>query len=232
MPHKMKLKLTVDGLMAIILLLLMAYSLVGEAVHEWLGIGMLLLVFLHQMLNIGWYKNLGKGRYSAFRILQTCLVILILLAMAGSMLSGIVLSQYAFDFLPIRGGSVLARTFHLPCAYWGFVLMSLHLGLHWSMVLSVVRRLAGGESSARTAAVRTFGVLAAVYGAVSFYRRDLFSYLLLRTHFVFFNFEEPLALFFADNISIMGLFIFLGYYAGKLLKIGGCSPNPKEETAL
>ena len=80
--------------------------------------------------------------------------------------------------------------------------------------------------------MRTFGVLAAVYGAVSFYRRDLFSYLLLRTHFVFFNFEEPLALFFADNISIMGLFSFLGYYAGKLLKIGGCSPNPKEETAL
>lgn len=37
MTGKMKLKLTADILMTMVLLMLMAYSLIGEALHEWLG---------------------------------------------------------------------------------------------------------------------------------------------------------------------------------------------------
>lgn len=232
MSSKMKSKLVTDCLMTVVLLLLMSYSLIGEAFHEWLGIVMLLLFFLHQFWNFGWYKNLRKGRYSALRILQTGLIVLILLSMLGSMFSGIALSQYALDFLPVRSGRAVAKIFHLPCAYWSFVLMSLHLGLHWGMVLSMARRLVGGKSPAGTAVARAFGGLAAVYGAVSFYRHDLLSYLLLRTHFVFFDFEQPPALFFADYSSIMGLFVFLGYCAGKLLKTGGRPQSPGKGAAL
>ena len=36
-------RMTVDCLMTVILLLLMGYSRVGEAAHEWLGISMFLL---------------------------------------------------------------------------------------------------------------------------------------------------------------------------------------------
>lgn len=221
MPAKQKNKYIVDFAMTAVLLLLMAYSLIGEALHEWLGIGMFFLFLLHQMLNLGWYKGLGKGRYSAFRTLQTLLVLLILCTMIGSMVSGIVLSQYALGFLPIRGGSDWARMLHLPCTYWSFVLMSLHFGLHWSMVVGLARRRMGSGSPVRTALMRVLGALIAVCGAVSFSRHDLFSYLFLRTHFVFFDFDQPLALFFADYLSIMGMFVFLGYYGGKLLKMTG-----------
>lgn len=218
MTGKTALKITADCLMTVILLLLMAYSLIGEAAHEWLGTGMLLLVVLHHILNWGWHKNIRKGRYSAFRILQTSLTTLLLFTMLGSLISGILLSRYVFDFLPFRDGRALARMLHLPCTYWCFVLMSLHLGLHWSMVLGMIRRMAGAPSRIQTAALRLPALLIAVYGVIAFFRNDILSYLLLQTHFVFFNFDQPLILFFMDYLAMMGLFVFLAHYVGRFLR--------------
>lgn len=50
-----------DLALTIILLLLMGYSLIGEAIHEWLGITMLALVILHHAWNWTWYKVLAQG---------------------------------------------------------------------------------------------------------------------------------------------------------------------------
>ena len=44
-------KRAVDFLLTAALLLLMAYSLIGEAAHEWIGMGMFLLFILHLILN-------------------------------------------------------------------------------------------------------------------------------------------------------------------------------------
>ena len=92
MKSKLIAKIIIDILMTIILLLLMAYSMVGEVAHEWLGIGMFVLFILHHTLNCRWGQNLLKGRYTPYRILQTVLVMLALISMLGSMVSGIVLS--------------------------------------------------------------------------------------------------------------------------------------------
>lgn len=45
-------KLIVDAAMSVLLLLLMAYELIGAAVHEWLGIAMFVLVILHHVLRL------------------------------------------------------------------------------------------------------------------------------------------------------------------------------------
>lgn len=130
-----KIKLAVDAAMTVALLLLMAYGLVGEAAHEWLGMGMFALFLAHHVLNRKWLLAIGKGKYTPLRIIQTALVGVILLCMLGSMVSGILLSRYVFTFLPKHGGYEAAQKTHILCAYWGFVCMSLHLGFHWSMML-------------------------------------------------------------------------------------------------
>ena len=61
-------KRIVDLLLTIALLLMMSYSLIGEAVHEWIGVGMFLLFIAHILLNRRWIGSVGKGRYSAYRI--------------------------------------------------------------------------------------------------------------------------------------------------------------------
>ena len=43
-----------------VLLLLMGYSLIGEELHEWLGVGMFLLLIFHHAVNVPWYRNLKK----------------------------------------------------------------------------------------------------------------------------------------------------------------------------
>lgn len=230
MPKKLLGKMAADLAMTVLLLLLMAYSLIGEAAHEWLGAGMLLLFILHHVLNFGWIKNIGKGRYTAVRVLQTALAVLVLAAMLGSMLSGIAMSRYVFDFLPIEGGLSLARTVHLPCAYWGFIFMSLHLGLHWNMVMGIVRRMRKRQASKKQRIVlRIAAAVIALYGIVAFLQNDIFSYLFLRTHFVFFDYEQPLILFFADYLAMMGLFILIAHSIGNSLFKGG-GQRRKEES--
>lgn len=56
-----------DLAMAVFLLLLMAYSLVGEVLHEWMGIAMLVLFVLHHIWNRAWYKSIGRGGLSLYR---------------------------------------------------------------------------------------------------------------------------------------------------------------------
>lgn len=127
MKMKSALKMMIDVAMTVGLLMLMAYSMIGEAAHEWIGCGMLLLFLVHHGLNIRWFRNLFHGRYTVFRTTRTILVVLLLGCMAGSAVSGVVLSRYVFRNLPVMGGSAWARSVHMICAYWGFILMSLHI---------------------------------------------------------------------------------------------------------
>lgn len=206
-------KRSVDLLMTAALLLLMPYSLIGEAAHEWIGMGMALLFILHLALNWRWVRGLEKGRWTVFRILQTVLAALCLLTMAGLMASGIILSRHVFSALHIRGWSAMARQVHMVCSFWGFVCMSLHLGLHWTTMLNAVRRF----SVTRTRRFRILGGLIAAYGVYAFWKRSFPDYLLLRTHFLFLDYEEPLQFFFLDYLAIMGLFVFCAHYGGRLL---------------
>ena len=219
MKPKQIVKIIVDISMTILLLLLMAYSLVGEAAHEWLGIGMFVLFILHHVLNNRWSRSLLKGRYTPFRILQTALVVLALASMLGSMVSGIMISRKVFAFLSIRGGQSWARTLHMLSAYWGFVFISLHLGLHWSTMMNMTKRMFKRPSAIRSWTVRAIGLLIAGYGAYAFVKREIGSYMLLRIQFVFFNFEEPLIYFLLDYIAVMGLFVLIGHYSTHILNL-------------
>lgn len=218
MRPKMTLKICVDIAMTVCLMLLMAYELIGTAAHEWIGVSMFLLFVLHHVLNSKWSRNMLKGRYTFFRVMQTALVIAVLLCMIGSMVSGVVLSRHVFMFLPIHGGQSWARTLHLLCSYWGFVFMSLHLGLHWSMMMGMAKKQFRASSHLRTWALRTAAAAIAVYGVFAFANREIGSYMFLKNEFVFFNFEEPIIFFFGDYLAVMGLFVFLGHYFSIFLK--------------
>ena len=58
------LKIVVDIGMTVMLLLLMTYELIGEAAHEWLGIGMFVLFVIHHILNRKWSRSVFKGKYT------------------------------------------------------------------------------------------------------------------------------------------------------------------------
>lgn len=220
MKPKAALKIAVDILMTLGLLFLMGYQFWGDVAHEWVGAGMFLLFLLHHILNGNWYKSLLKGRYTPSRIFQILVDLLVFLAMIGLMVSGIMLSNHVFSFLNIHGGMSFARLTHMAASHWGFVLMALHLGLHWGMFLGLTKKALRLKqpSHVRKILLPVLGAGIAIYGLVVFIQRDLLTYMLLQTQFVFLDFSESIPLFYLEYLAMMGTFIFLAYSVSALLR--------------
>lgn len=212
-------KLTADILMTFALFFLTGYQFWGEAAHEWVGAGMFVLFILHHILNANWHKRLFQGKYTPARVLTLVIDILTLLSMLALMYSGIVMSRHVFAFLPVGSGLALARRLHILGAYWGFILMSLHLGLHWNMILGTLGKVTGRKTPrAGKRLLLILSALVAAYGVYVFIKRDFATYMLLKSEFVFLDYDEPRILFYLDHISLMGACVFIAHYGAKLLR--------------
>ena len=197
----------VDAVMVALLPVLMAYSLVGEAFHEIAGTLMLCLFLTHHRLNRAWLRGLFRGRYTPRRVFQTTVDLLLLVFMIAQPLTGILMSKHLFTFLPTAGLSSAMRAIHLPLAYWGFVLMCVHAGMHLEKPLDRLPK-AGKAALA----------VIALYGCYVFVRRQLPAYMFLKTGFVFFDYNEPRVFFFLDYLAVMILFAVLGREMMRLLQ--------------
>ncbi len=175
MKPKMMLKIGIDLAMAVLLLCQMAYMLIGEIEHEWTGTAMFVFFILHHVLNWRWYVNLTKGRYTIARIFQVFVDFLILFCMLSLMISGIIMSREVFSWLPIDGSMAFARILHMLASYWGFILMSIHLGLHWGIVTGILRRLGGiaKKSQGRVYSLRVFAMLICTCGIYVFVKNNI-----------------------------------------------------------
>lgn len=81
-----------------------------------------------------------KVRNSPYRFFISLINILLIVMILSMMISGIIISKHAFIFLNIQNGASYARIAHMLSAYWGFMIMSLHLGLHIPMILGLLKR--------------------------------------------------------------------------------------------
>lgn len=202
----------VDILMTVLFLAQMAYHLEGNTLHEWLGTALVILFLLHQFLNQSWYKNLFRGKYPPARVLMTAVDLLLLGMMLGAAAGGVMLSRRVFGFLGLRAG-MLGRRLHMVCTAWVYLLMAIHLGLHWGMVLRKVKLppLPGRISAA----------VVSLYGAYALFSRQLPDRMFLRMEYAFFDYEEPAIFFFGDYLAILVLFAAGGYYLTRLLQKRG-----------
>lgn len=174
-------KTGIDTAMIILLPLLMAYSLIGETAHEWLGLFMFLLFILHHIMNPAWLRMLFKGRYTPLRIYITGINFLLLIVMFLQPISGILLSKYIFHFSGF-GGISLARAVHLLLAYWGFILMSVHIGNHAGKHMPFKKETRGGRRYAVCLLRAVLGVISC-YGIYACVHRNISAYLFLKEQF-------------------------------------------------
>lgn len=196
-------RMIIDAVMTVLLPLLMAYSLVGETLHEWIGAAMFLLFIAHHVLNRYWFRPLKQGDFMALQRVSKILDLLLFAVMLMQMASAVLISKHVFTFLGITAGASMGRIAHMLCAYWGFLLMSLHLGLHAALIMSCLKI---HKKPRLRLCLRILFTAAAIYGIVVFFKRDFPSYLFARQLFVFIDLEEPLALCLLDHIAVMILF--------------------------
>ena len=212
MTKQQRIRTIIDISMTILSLILMGgvYFFSWDGLHEILGVVLLVLWGVHIFLNYRWYKSVFKGKYNSYRILQTIINCGILICAILLMISGIMLSKYLFSFLGINFGFSFARISHLLFSHWYFMFMSLHIGLHASMI---TKRL--GIKFSLLA--RIIIALICAYGIFAFISRGIWKYLILQQKFFFFDLEKGYFLFFIDYISIMVLFATLTSLLAKKL---------------
>ena len=213
MGKKQKIKVCIDLAMTVALPILMCYSLVGETAHEIIGVTMFCLFIAHHILNIWWIKSLFKGRYTLQRTVGTAVNAFVFLCMLGLMYSAVVISKHIFAFV-VLGGTMTARTIHLLCAYWGLVLMSIHLGMHIEQMLKSIKRK---RSKLSIALYIICGILAVV-GVYAFIKLKFADYMFGRVQFVFIDSSAAVILTLLEYLCVMVLFAEVGYWLNKALK--------------
>ena len=187
----------------------MAYSMISEVSHEISGLCMVALLALHHALNGSFHSRLFKGRYTPYRIALTVMDVAMLIIFLTQAISGLVMAKHV-RLLNVNGASK-ARTAHLQGAYWGFVLCGVHAGLHTTGLL---RRWLRMKHRSTKAVVAVIVLVLLVSGGAAFVKRGLPGYLTLKQQFVFFDYGEPLVLFFLDYVLMLFMFTIIGCIAG------------------
>ena len=212
-------RIIIDLVLTILFLFAYAYRIIGDIAHEWVGVSIFALFIAHNVINHRWYKNIGKGAYTVRRVIMTTINALLTLTLTTLFITGFMHSRTVLSFLNLPGGMVL-RQIHTTAAYWGLPLIGVHIGLHWGMIITEIRKLLNINSTnpVRTIIARILAVALVAFGIWSSFDRDMFSELFLGFSFDYWPKERPTILFLAEKLSIMGVYIFAAYYALKILK--------------
>lgn len=117
-----------------------------------------------------------------------------------------------FTALPINIG-YSARDAHVIVAYWALVVMGLHLGLHWSRVMSAVQRAVPmGSSRLGPMTGRFTALVIAAFGIQSALVMLLPEKLLAIPALEMWDFAIDAVGFLLRYAAIIGLFAVIGHY--------------------
>lgn len=113
-----------------------------------------------------------------------------------------------------------------------YVLMSVHLGMHWGMITGMFKRLLKDRKMPAAAVwgLRSAAAVIAGYGLICFIQKNIVSYMFLKNQFMFFDFEQGAVSVFTEYIVMMAFWTFSGYYMFRGIgKISGKHSKRKEK---
>jgi uncharacterized membrane protein len=161
--------------------------------------------------------NIFKGIYNLRRGVMTVVNLLLAFAMTTLIITGVLHSRTVLAFLHLPGGMMI-RLFHTTAAYWCLPLIGVHIGVNWGTILNAFRKMVktNEQKRARRIILHLIVLAIVIFGVWSSFDRDMFSKLFLGFSFDYWPGERPAILFFVAILSIMGIYIFITYYALKV----------------
>lgn len=196
-----------------LLLAAIAYDWLGNMAHEVIGTAMFGLLIAHNIFNRRWYGAVAGGRRDARRWINTITIFTLLVVMLVLLTTSLLISRSVFDFVPLNGGFT-ARQIHGLVGYWALVIVSLHLGTRWMLIMATTRNLLGvtRPNKARAWLLRAIAAVLAGYGVNSASVIGLRSKLTAEMTIAYWNFEDAALTFFFHLLSIIGLFAAVGHF--------------------
>jgi hypothetical protein len=134
-----------DGLLLVAYTFAYSLGFTGIAIHEWLGIGLGVVLLVHVTLHWDWVirttrKLFSRGGRERFVWLVN---LLLLLSMTLCIGSGILISEVALPGLGITlPASSFWRQMHGTTATLTLILVPVHAALRWRWIVGVARRFA------------------------------------------------------------------------------------------
>jgi hypothetical protein len=128
------------------------------------------------------------------------------------LITSVLISNTLSAFMPSFGFT--ARQIHVFAGYWVLIIVSIHLGLRWPLLMGVARKLFGISlsSAARTFVLRVLAAAIAIHGIWSSFALDVGTRLAMQTTLDWWNFEDAVVGFFVHCLAIVGLYIAVTYY--------------------
>lgn len=211
---RFKLKLILDIIMLILLLMAMSYLLIGAKAHEFIGISFICIIIVHNLFNIKWYKHIFRGKYNLTRIFHTAVNLLLVIFLLERLFSGLLFAGFLPQIFNSALFMAIARKTHLLGAYWGFMLISMHIGCHWQMLSNKLKNIF--KLTPKIWNVFCFvATIIAIYGVYALIKQDIFQYLFLQNEFFLFNDKQSLINYIFDFTAIMELIIYVTNYVYK-----------------
>lgn len=193
-------RMILDVVMTLLFIILMGYYATENEVHEILGTITFILFVIHHILNIKWYKSIFKGKHNLKRTFHIILNLLLLIAMVGMMVSGIMISADVFAFLDIPT-TMFGRRLHMLSTSWGFILMAIHVGLH---ITALMQKLNSKMKNSTFEYVYYFILVLLVgLGIYSFVNLRVWEDMFLVNDFKFFDYEQTPLLFYLKYVAVL-----------------------------
>lgn len=219
--NKQHIKYCLDMIMTICFICIMKIKITGMGCHEKLGLIIGGLVILHLILNYRWIKGMAPRifdkklnfatKFSV--ILNVLLAVLTLLVI----ISGMLISVTIFKGIAVENRQ-LWSIIHKNSSLLIFICISIHIGLHWKMIMYGFRRLFNikGINSIRTYILRTISIIIMIFGLFALSNNSILKNILKMNKEKDSHKKSTKVQAIVEYTAIMGLFIGGTHYTLKI----------------
>ncbi len=193
-------RLVLDLLAISLFLAALAYDWLGNSAHELVGTALFLLLISHNIFNRRWYGTITRAWHNPRLAINRTITLTLLGAMLVLLVTSVIISQKVFSFLPLTS-TFSARQLHASVAYLALLAVGAHLGLHWAMLLVVVRSKIGATTSGNHLPhiLRLAAASIAALGIYSLSAVNVRSKLFMEMSFGFWDFRTATLAFFSAS---------------------------------
>ncbi|WP_139796163.1 DUF4405 domain-containing protein [Sporomusa malonica] len=206
--------------MTVLLLLIMDYRFTGNAFHEIGGVVFALLFVFHNVLNRRWYEVFFKGRQSLRRVLTTLVNLFLVVTMVTVFVTGALISVTVFAPLDMRSENLFMHDMHQGAAFVSFILIAIHLGMHWEILMSKLKNWLHIDVSSLgwVFMSRIISSVVIIYGIYASFTNDIGEKLLMQRVFMGWGEEPSLWGFLLDHFAIVGSYVGITHILLGLLR--------------
>ena len=209
-----RVRLLLDFLAVALIIACLAYWWLDNLSHELFGTALFLLVILHNVFNRRWYGGVAKRKMDAVRVVNLATIVCLAIGMTIMLVTSFLVSRDLFPFTALSGAFAV-REIHMFAGYWVLLIIAVHLGTRWGVVMNVFKTTFGMQQSNAVQAwsARILALVIVVWGARSFSEMAFGSKLMLTYSLDMWDFSESAFGFFLNYGAIVGLFAALTHYA-------------------